>query len=165
MPEGKPTKSVRQSILDRLIDLNPKTTKDPPLTWAESVAGLKASVLRDIEWLLNTRRLCLSDEEVPEGLRHSLYNYGLTDITSLSAEAPDTSARLVRNMQEAIELFEPRLSGVKVVLVPSEEPGRQRLHFVIEGMLEMDPSPEKVVFDSVLEIMNGSIVVTGAGDA
>lgn len=165
MPARTSTKTVRQSILDRLIDLNPKNSKDPPLSWTGSVEELKASVLRDLEWLLNTRRLPLPDEEVSEELRHSLHYYGLTDITSLSAEAPETSARLIRNIQEAIELFEPRLSGARVALVPSKEPGRQRLHFVIEAMLEMEPNPERVVFDSVLEVMSGSFVVTGTDDA
>lgn len=165
MATQKSERTVRQSILDRLIDRNPRNSQDPPLTWVGSVEELKASVLRDLEWLLNTRRVAGSDEEVPDDLRHSLYHYGLPDITSMSADAPETFDRLLRHIEETIQIFEPRLTGVRVSLGRREKTSKHRLRFVIEAMLDMEPNPEKVVFDSVLEVVTGSFVVTGHEDA
>ena len=53
--ELEPT--VRQSVLDRLMDTTPGLAADPPASWRESVDQLRASVMRDLEWLLNTRRI------------------------------------------------------------------------------------------------------------
>jgi type VI secretion system protein ImpF len=149
MARQKSERTVRQSVLDRLIDRNPRNSQDPPLTWVGSVQELKASVLRDLEWLLNTRRVAGTREAVPEELRHSLYHYGLPDITSMSADAPETFDRLLRYVEETIEIFEHK----------------HQLRFIIEAMLNMEPNPERVVFDSVLEVVTGSFVVTGHEDA
>jgi type VI secretion system protein ImpF len=46
---------VTQSVLDRLIDLEPRLSSEPPKSNATSLADLKQSVRRDLEWLLNTR--------------------------------------------------------------------------------------------------------------
>ena len=78
----------------RLVDLDPKSSAETPLTWAESVRRLKASLRHDLEWLLNTRRIPLelpeSFVEVPE----SLFYYGFPDITSMSRDSRDSRIRL-----------------------------------------------------------------------
>ena len=51
--------TVTLSVLDRLIDLEPKAAVEAPLTRSQSVRLLKAAVHRDLEWLLNTRRIFL----------------------------------------------------------------------------------------------------------
>jgi type VI secretion system protein ImpF len=56
MPRWEPEQSVSLSFLDRLIDLDPKVASDGPPSRAKSVRQLKASLRRDLEWLLNTRR-------------------------------------------------------------------------------------------------------------
>ncbi|HKG91970.1 MAG TPA: type VI secretion system baseplate subunit TssE [Gemmatimonadaceae bacterium] len=158
-------RSVRQPLLDRLTDDAPGLG-DPPSSWAESVRQFKASVRRDLEWLLNTRRI---PEPVPEGLvelRRSLYAYGLPDITSLSRDSASDRTLLLRQVAEAIGVFEPRLGNVKVSLVETDGAGHRReLRFLIEGVLRLDPNPEHVVFDTVLELSSGEYDVTGAGGA
>ncbi|HSG81345.1 MAG TPA: type VI secretion system baseplate subunit TssE [Gemmatimonadota bacterium] len=145
---------VQQSVLDRLIDEEPHTSGDRPTTWARSVQELKNALRRDLEWLLNTRRIVHTAPEVFTELRRSLYHYGLPDVSSLSADAPDTELILMRQIEEAIQLFEPRLSDVRVSRLPTERTARQ-VRFLIEGTLEMEPSPEEVAFDTVLEIASG----------
>ena len=54
MPRPDPDLAVTTSILDRLIDLNPDVAADPPANRSQSVRQLKASLRRDLEWLLNT---------------------------------------------------------------------------------------------------------------
>jgi len=83
-------RTVQWSVLDRLIDTDPHSAAEPSFTWAQSVRELKRALRRDLEWLLNTRRIV---EPAPEGfneLRESLYHFGLPDVTSASAESPDT---------------------------------------------------------------------------
>ena len=46
---------VTPSVLDRLIDLEPRQSQEPPIVLSTSVADLKQAVRRDLEWLLNTR--------------------------------------------------------------------------------------------------------------
>ena len=70
--------------------------EDQPRTWVASANLLREHVLRDLDWLLNTRR---TPVEVPEGLDEldqSLFRYGLPDISSLSATSPETPRALAR---------------------------------------------------------------------
>lgn len=164
MPE-RPDRPVRLSLVDRLVDEDPRAREDPPRSWSDSAHRFKVSFLRDLEWLLNTR-CTIGDppEDFPE-LRESLYRYGLPDVTSMSGDAPGVRRQLLRQVEERIRLFEPRLSGVRVS-EPEEEDGKsKRIRFVLEGILRMDPEPERVAFDTVLEISSGRFLVSGDGDA
>ena len=149
-------RTVQWSVLDRLIDNDPDARSEPPLSWAQSVRELKRALRRDLEWLLNTRRIV---EPPPEGfteLRHSAYRYGLPDITSLAAESVAARDWLRRQVEGTVALFEPRLSGVRVTVETTDEEGRRELRFVIDGLLRMEPNPEQVVFDTVLEVASAT---------
>ena len=41
----------------------------------------------------------------------------------------------------------------------------RELRFVVEALLKMDPNPEQVVFDTVLELASGDYSVKGVGGA
>jgi len=162
---GDVERTVQQSILDRLIDLEPHERADPPSTWAQSVRELKRSVHRDVESLLNTRR---TPEPAPEGmteLHRSVFDYGLPDISSMSRDSPQTRTRLLRLVEEAITLFEPRLTNVRASFIESDEPNRRELHFMIEALLRMDPNPEPVVFDTTLDVSSGRYQLQGGSGA
>lgn len=148
-------RTVQASVLDRLVDDRPGTGDDPYPTWAESVERYKTSVLRDLEWLLNTRRIAEEAPPVHEELQRSVYHYGLPDITSLSSDSATDRQWLAHRVRDAIVLFEPRLENVRVS-IPDAEPGARRVvRFVVEGTLRMEPNPEQVVFDTVLEVSSG----------
>ena len=168
MARGDIERTVQQSVLERLTDSEPGRPGDPPVTWAQSVRNYKQSVRRDIEWLLNTRRIKDPPPEALDETRHSLYEYGVPDITSLSRDSLDDRVELVREVEETIRLFEPRLDRVRVTLLETDsqdEKFRRELRFVIEGLLKMDPSPEHVVFDTVLEFSSGEFDVKGDASA
>lgn len=159
-------RTVQQSLLDRLIDLSPREQSEPSITWAQSVRDLKRSVHRDLESLLNTRRTAQPATDALPELKASLYNYGLPDISSMSRDAHDSRARLLRLVEETISVYEPRLANVRASLV--EEPGapnRRDLHFVIHALLRMDPNPEPVVFDTTLDAASGEYQVKGDAGA
>jgi type VI secretion system protein ImpF len=149
---------VVQSLLDRLIDLEPKLRDDPAVSRGQSVRDLKVSLQRDLEWLLNTRQTIQHLPESAEELRNSLFGYGLPEFAGLSLS---TAAEVLSNcIESTVRTFEPRLSNVHVSMRPVE--GVDRIaHFTIEAILLLDPMPEHVVFDTVLEISKGEYRVKG----
>lgn len=160
-------RTVRQSLLDRLMDDKPQVGVDPVPGYLESRDHLLASVRRDLESLLNTRRVPDTSPEEFEELSRSVYHYGLPDVAEVSRDSADAHARLLRQVKEAIAAFEPRLANVRVSHPPQSAAGIQRreLRFVIHGLLRMDPNPEQVVFDTVLELASGEYEVKGGRDA
>ena len=162
MARGDHESIVTQSILDRLIDNEPGNTQEVALRRAESVRALRASVRRDLEWLLNTRRIPFpADERLPE-LYRSLYNYGLPDFTVFSLGNPQDRKRLLNHIEETVRIFEPRIESPHVIAVETETAeGNRALRFQIEGLLKMDPAPEHVSFDTVLQMTSGEYQVKG----
>lgn len=155
------TGTARLSILDRLVDESPRTGDTAPTTWGASAQAFKEAFLRDLDWLLNTRRV---PEPMPERypeLQHSVLYYGLPDVTSLSADSADAHQRLARDIEECLRIFEPRLTSTKVFLTASEKKGEHRVRFIIDGVLRMDPQPERIVLDTVLETPTGRFTVAG----
>jgi type VI secretion system protein ImpF len=148
---------LRRSVLDRLV----QSGEPEPRNWYDSIRALKHSVLRDIEWLLNTRRVIdPAGDELPE-LEHSVYNYGLPDLTSLSTDSATARKQLLRQVESCIELFEPRLGDVRVSEVVTEGEGGRHVRFQVEGMLRLHPDPEPISFDTVLEAGTGRFSVSG----
>lgn len=168
-PKADSDRVIRQSILDRLIDLDRSAAMDPPSTWGQSVRQLKAALCRDLEWLLNTRKPLV---ELPPGCEHleqSLLLYGVTDISSLSRDDMARHAQLAKDVERAVSTFEPRLANVKVSIAAAEKGAEggpiRELRFVVEGLLRIDPEPEQVVFDTVLEVSTGDYHVRSDGGA
>jgi type VI secretion system protein ImpF len=157
--------TVTLSVLDRLIDKEPKTSSEAPLTRSQSVRMMKAAVQRDLEWLLNSRRIFLEPDEGLKELNRSVYVYGLPDFSNYGAASSPDRAKLLRQLTAAIRLFEPRLLNVRLVPIESEEAGVQELRFRIEGLLAMDPAPEPVSFDTVVELRSSNCRVSGGPNA
>lgn len=165
MARWEAEETVTQSVLERLIDHDPASPADPPLTRAQSVRQLKAGLRRDLEWLLNNRQIPGGAPEGLSELEASLYGYGLPDVSSLSASSVDDRNRLLRMLETAITRFEPRLSGIKVSLLDSGSSSGRQLRFQIEGLLLMDPAPELISFDTVLQLTSGEYQVKGEQSA
>ena len=161
MPRWEPEQTVTLSLMERLIDQDPKNATENPMTRAQSLRLLKNSLRRDLEWLLNSRQ---NPEAVgPEyrELERSLFNYGLPDATSLSWTSLADRQKLSRMIQLAVARFEPRISRLKVVPLESMGSARHVLRFQIEGLLDMDPAPEHISFDTVLQLSSGDYQVKG----
>lgn len=132
------------------------------MTRAQSVRLLKAAVRRDLEWLLNTRRNAERLEAAHTELAASVYEYGLPDVTALSFANPKDRIKLLRSLETTIRTFEPRIANVKVVAIDSADgSSRQILRFQVEGLLKMDPAPEQISFDTVLQLSSGEYQVKG----
>ena len=159
-------RTVQASVLDRLTDEDPRSTVDPRVTYAESLRAFKAGVQRDLEWLLNTRRTTDANVEALEEVRKSLYYFGMPDITSMSRDSLPERTQLLQQVEETLALFEPRLGQVRISMAEVEgELHRRELRFIVEATLRLDPTPEQVMFDTVLHFASGQIDVSGAAHA
>src|ERR1039457_524234 len=147
MPRWEPDVTVEQSLLERLIDLEPKNEVEQPATRAQSVRQLKASLRRDLEWLLNTRRTPEAVGSEFQELERSLFNYGLPDLTTLNWESTHDRSYLARMIEALLATFEPRLKRVRVDPVGAISATQSVLRFQIEGLLDMDPAPERISFN------------------
>jgi type VI secretion system protein ImpF len=146
------------SVLDRLIDEEPERAVEAPPTRSRSIEDLKQSVKRDLEWLLNTRQ---NVADFPSGLKEltrSLALYGLPDFSAFSVKRPSDQVRLQRILEMAISEFEPRLENVIVTLIPVRDI-EQKLRFRIDARLRVEPAPEPVTFDTVLQAVSNQYTI------
>jgi len=152
-------RAVQPSLVDRLTDLATNVRLDAPLSRDASERAYRASVQRDIEWLLNSRRTMWPAPLGLQEVHHSGYEYGLVDTTALFVGSPEGRNTLRGAVEDTIARFEPRLTNVRVKLINADQKSAPQLRFVIEGTLRMDPNPEQIVFDTVFDTANGSYEV------
>jgi type VI secretion system protein ImpF len=140
---------VTPSLLDRLLDLDPKSSRDVVTSRAESVRELKRAVQRDLEILLNSRNPYTDLPHAFVEAGQSVLTYGLPDFSALNVASPVDQNRLRQMIETTIRTFEPRLMGVTAILQPAPEHERS-LFLRLEARLVMDPAPEAVSFDIVM---------------
>jgi type VI secretion system protein ImpF len=165
MARGLGETTITISTLDRLIDLEPDNRMENPLSRSQSVRVLKNAVRRDLEWLLNSRRIADGPDDGLKELNKSAYVYGLADLSVLTMASMADRNKLVRQVLSTIALFEPRLMNVRLVLVETPDAGKKDVRLRIEAMLRMDPVPEPIQFDTVIELKSGNCHLGGGDDA
>ena len=117
--------TITVSVLDRLIDLEPENRMENPLSRSQSVRVLKSAVRRDLEWLLNSRRICDPPDESLKEVNRSAYMYGLPDLSTLTMAATGDRNKLVRQILATINQFEPRLANVRLVLIETPDSAKK----------------------------------------
>jgi type VI secretion system protein ImpF len=157
--------TITISLLDRLIDLEPDNRMENSLSRSQSVRLLKSAVRRDLEWLLNSRRICDPPDEGLKEVNRSTYTYGLPDLSALTMLASGDRNRLVRQVLATINQFEPRLANVRLVMIETPDSGKKDVRLRVEAMLRMDPVPEPITFDTVIELKSGNCHLAGGDDA
>ncbi|HTP86201.1 MAG TPA: type VI secretion system baseplate subunit TssE [Bryobacteraceae bacterium] len=158
MAKKKGQGGLLESVLDRLTDADPRNQQEVAPGHAQSMRQLKASLRRDLEWLLNTRRTIVEVPDYARELEYSVFTYGLPDLTSFSSQSERDQQQLLREMETAIGTFEPRLLTAVVTMLPVNDTTRV-LRFQIEGLVRGDPAPERIVFDTVFDPVNGQYQV------
>jgi len=151
---------VIPSLLDRLTDYAPKSRGEDRLSRLHALRVLKASLWRDLSALLNTKR---REEEVPEQFseaNRSLLTYGLPDFSAYGLKGEAAQNRLRRAIEAAVRRFEPRLEKVTVAFEPPRETD-QALRFRVNAFLRIEPAPEPVSFETLLQPESGHFVVVG----
>lgn len=149
---------ITPSVIDRLLDFEPTNQNEAVKSRSQGLRELKQSVRRDLEWLLNTRHGADKIPETLEEVSKSLANFGLPDFTGLSSQNDDDRRSLIRNVETALRIFEPRFINLKVTLEDVNYVERG-VKFRIQANLRVEPTPEPVVFDTILQVGSGGFEV------
>lgn len=160
---GRPPRraSVRAQLplLDRLIDNEPEREHDLPQSSAEAMVALRASVRRDLEMLLNSRRRFHSWPVNYKELAVSPLGYGIPDCTAGSFNEQKERDGLRLEIEETIKRFEPRFATVTVTLADADGKLGGTLRLRVEALMHADPAPENVSFDTVVDSMTPGVMV------
>ena len=161
-PEAAP---ARLPLLDRLIDEAPDAPRDPPLSAAETVARLRRSIRRDLEALLNARRRWRSWPEGYAELAVSPVGYGIPDFTAGAFNDPARREELRAAVETTIRRFEPRLARIRVRLLDTADSLEATLRLRIDALLRVDPAPEPIAFDTLIDAATAAVSVTAQAEA
>jgi len=163
MAELTQKERLQPALLDRLTDDEPEHRKESREKRVVSMRRLRESVLRDLGWLLNASRLdSLQSLEAYPNAAHSVLNYGIPDMTGLTASGIDVTA-IERAVRQAIWDFEPRILRQTVRVRVGVDPQRMRhntLTFDIEGQLWAQPVPLQIFLKTELDLELGEVLVT-----
>ncbi len=151
--------NVQASILDRLVDDEPGVSHEPVQYRLVSLGQIKASVIRDLENLLNTRRQILIFPVEYNLVNDSLFVYGLQDFTSKNPGSPFVRQQLRQDIEKTISRFEPRLKNVSVDLETTDH-NERNLRFRIKGLLVIEPVAEPVTFDTYFDVNKGEYIIS-----
>ena len=162
MAELLPQERLQPSLLDRLTDDSPDAREEARDKRVLSINQMRASVLRDVAWLLNTVHLQASQDlsAWPE-VASSTVNYGIPDLAGTSAAGRNVAA-LERGVRQAVLDFEPRIlsDSLKVtVRIEPEQMSRHAMLFIIEGRLWAQPVPLSLYLKTELDLETGTITV------
>lgn len=157
VPEPLAVARFAEVVARAIPNLNPESAAQRVI----SMRQLRESVLRDLAWLLSTASYD-TDHSLsawPE-VERSVFNFGLPSMAGLGIASFDAAAAAAR-LQKAIEAFEPRLSHVQVV--SETESGRMDLNalvFRVEAELWGQPSPQRLLLRTQIDIESADVVIT-----
>ncbi len=152
--------SAQLPLLDRLVDADPSETADKPLSSGAALKALRDSVCRDLEELLNTRRRWRSWDPHYTELNQSLAGFGLPDFASGAFSDLRRREELRRLVEATIRCFEPRLASLNVTLLENTDKLAPTLRLRVEALLKIDPAPEPVAFDTLVELDTKNVTVS-----
>lgn len=156
-------KKLRPSILDRLIDNDPNNAVERDIDQHQKLKQLRHSVRRDLENLFNTRfRMVEPDSGLIE-VNKSMLNYGLPDLATVNISDKMKRKEFIEKLESILIEFEPRFKSIKVSYQENSDSLDRTLRFRINATLYADPSPEVVIFDSVLEPVTRTVNVEESG--
>ncbi len=144
---------LRASLIDRLIDEDPSVCREIRPLRTLSPKKQKASIARDLMWLLNTRT------PIPASLYRqkelTVIDYGIPDFGKSSPANPDDRDILAQSMSKAISVYEPRLRNVRVFVKP-ETRDEKTLVVVIEAIMAVDEVREPISFQTIYQKDSGA---------
>lgn len=146
-------------LLDRLIDLAPDQTRDPPPSAGDSLVALRNAVRRDLEALLNARRCWRSWPASLRELAVSPIGYGVPDFSSGAFSDVRQREELRLEIEDTIRRFEPRFISVTVILAPTQSALESTLRLRIDALLHAEPAPEPMTFDTLVDPSNDEVIV------
>jgi type VI secretion system protein ImpF len=150
---------ARLPLLDRLIDEAPEKDREPSPSAAETLALLRRSVRRDLEVLLNARRRWRSWPEAYGELGLSPIGWGIADFSAGAFNERRRRDALRAEVEATIRRFDPRLDNVRVTLIDNREQLDPTLHLRIDALLLVEPAPEPIAFDTLIDAATAEVEV------
>ena len=140
------------SLLDRLLDDRPFQSAEPAVQRTCSLAEYKASIVRDLEVLVNTRQSLVADElDGFSQLGGSILEYGMPDFISRSVLDPQDRRLIQQQLERAISTGDRRFRRVRVQLL-AQQNGHRMLTFRVDAVLRLQDISRQVSFDAVLQV-------------
>lgn len=166
MAPSSKSQFLRSSIWDRLTD---RQSQHAAYTGNQSKDGaaiqdldsLRRSIQKNLIHLLNSHvYFSIWPDDLLE-LDRSLVNYGIPDYTGTNMSLESDREKLRRSAERTIRYFEPRLSNVKVSVVPTKDKTDRTLCLRIEA--EYGTKRDPIAFDSQLDPIVKKFAVTVPG--
>jgi type VI secretion system protein ImpF len=140
------------SLLDRLLDDRPFQSAEPAVQRTCSLAEYKASIVRDLEVLVNTRQSLVAEQiEGFSQLGGSILEYGMPDFNSRSVLDPHDRRLIQQQLERAISTGDRRFRRVRVQLL-AQQNGHRMLTFRVDAVLRLQDISRQVSFDAVLQV-------------
>ena len=145
---------AKTPFFDRLIDLDPTTDIDDHSVSFLNQDAVKASVMREVSYILNTRRgarQAFYDEIEDDAIYFGLPSlFGFADFQSFDALNNYDKRKIISLCEKSITLFEPRLTDVSVS-ISGYDSHNQVLHISVSGMIRLQHELERVQFPVSLD--------------
>lgn len=163
MSELSSRERLQPSLLDRLTDNASDHARESFDQQSLSMMQLRAAVLRDLAWLLNTTNLATGESLAGAPLTAaSTVNFGVPGFAG-SIGTSEKLAGMESGIAEAIRAFEPRIrpDSLRVKLRPpnGDEPSTSVV-FEIQGELWAQPLPQQLFIETAIELETRLAVVT-----
>ena len=126
-------KKLLPSVLDRLLDNEPYNKTEVSQDRYTLLKGLRSSVRRDLENLLNTRYRIVEPPEEFSQLERSLLNYGLPDLATVNTIDVQAKREFTGNLENILRQYEPRFKSVVVSCLDNVDKHDRTLRFRIEA--------------------------------
>lgn len=125
-------------------------------------AALRSTVLRELNWLLNTTNFQAVQDltDVPE-VATSVINFGLGDLSGklLHRQGVDNRAR---EMRRAVQNFEPRVARASVTVEPETAQDRPNVvSFTIRGDISQALDAMNMEIRTDVEVDTGAVALAG----
>jgi type VI secretion system protein ImpF len=163
MAELTPKERLQPSLLDRLTDQAPERREESREERVLSPRRLKASVIRDLEWLLNCCDLASVQDLAPYPLvAESVLNFGMPDLAGRNVSGLDVLT-LEQALRRAILRFEPRILRQSLSIraaVDESQMSPNAIRFDIEGELWGSPLPQRLYLKTNVDLESGEIQVS-----
>jgi len=139
-------------LFERLIDLDPKRPTDARPFRILTPDEMKASIRRELERLLDTRRAIGVEASLPreEEEEMTVLDYGIPDFTTLSPGSVFDRRKLAEAIRRAVAAFEPRLLGATVRVEAHHR--KNTVQIYVEGMMRFGDVMEPVSFPVAMNL-------------
>ncbi len=144
-------------LFDRLVDSETWSHHEVPPRRTLDRDGLRESVRRDLERLLNTRSPLPADQLAQH--QRTVIDYGIPALPGFAPPNPDDRLRLAAVVEAAVAAFEPRLHRLRVTVEETAE--HRALAVRIDADLVLGTVTEPVTFPVLIRAQAAEVRTGG----